>query len=582
VAVGGNPLLHFIRRGAEERRDPCEGFSTDWYLEKNPDVAASGENPLAHYLREGRRAGRIPVDPDASYRVRVLNERQQLTFEVDEIKRHIEVMLHRPRFLIHLEDGPAEPRWRTLASLDAQLYPDHVPFDASRLGDLREKTGKRIDRFLVWLEAGDELDQRALYEFARAINTDPFVDIVYSDEDEIEGGVRVRPFFKPDWSPDTLESFNYIGPAGCFRGTLAAELWPKAQGFYDFVLQATEANRRIRHVRQILCHRGRSAIRPKQEQSLLTEVRALKGRLARTSRAGEIAPVASGLGCYTVKLRLLLQPIVSLIIPTAGREITRGTRQIDLITNCLDAIAKRSSYKQLEYIIVHNGDLGARADALRERGCNLITYDQCTFNLARKLNLGASIASGEMLLLLHDDIEPLRPDWIERLLDQLEKPHVGVVGAKLVSVNDMTQHVGIVLNHGDPNHVRQRRPKDEAGYFFSTCAVRNYSAVSGACMMTRASLYRAVGGYNEALAVTLNDVDYCLKVRERGLTAVYTPLAELMHYESRSHAVRSDADEISLFAERWAAMTISDPFYNEDALTLSPPTFDVGRNPRLI
>src|SRR5581483_9773730 len=151
-----------------------------------------------------------------------------------------------------------DDRQRTLASLDAQLYPDHELFDGSRPADLLESSEAGTPRFLIRIEPGDALDQRALYELARAINADPSLDLIYADDDEIAGGIRSRPSFRPDWSPGAPAGFD-MGPAACVRGALAAALWPNMQGQRDLIVRATERTSRVHHVRQVLCHRSRPA-----------------------------------------------------------------------------------------------------------------------------------------------------------------------------------------------------------------------------------------------------------------------------------------------------------------------------------
>jgi glycosyltransferase involved in cell wall biosynthesis len=262
------------------------------------------------------------------------------------------------------------------------------------------------------------------------------------------------------------------------------------------------------------------------------------------------------------------------VIPTAGRTVTVGERRIDLIENVIRHIRNRSTYKNIEIIVVDNGDLSAgQLGVLELAECRRITYADPTFNVARKLNLGVSLATGELLLLLNDDIEILTPDWIERLLEHFEKPHVGVVGAKLLYPNEETQHVGVVHNFGNPDHVRRRFPRTDAGYFFSTCGVRNYCAVTGACMMTSARVYQDVGGYSDELAVSFNDVDFCMKVRRKGLSVVYTPSAELIHMESLSRVVSLDMRELDWYHQQWAPELSCDQFYNENFLSVEPPTF---------
>lgn len=332
----------------------------------------------------------------------------------------------------------------------------------------------------------------------------------------------------------------------------------------------------MRHVPKILGHAVETA--PVDEAALANaaalDLEALSGRLSRTGRRGSVCDHEVHRGCYGIRLALGRSPLVSVVIPTAGRRVGVGDRQIDLIENVLRHIRGRSTYKNVEIIVVDNGDLSPhQRRALAAADCRRITYAAPTFNVSRKLNLGVSIATGEFLLLLNDDIEILTPTWIERLLEHFEKPHVGVVGAKLLYPNEETQHVGVVHNFGNPDHVRRRFPRTDAGYFFSTCGVRNYCAVTGACMMTRASVYREVGGYSEELAVSFNDVDFCMKVRQKGLSVVYTPSAELIHMESLSRVVCLDLRELAWYHQRWASELACDAFYNEQFLTVEPPTF---------
>jgi O-antigen biosynthesis protein len=183
--------------------------------------------------------------------------------------------------------------------------------------------------------------------------------------------------------------------------------------------------------------------------------------------------------------------------------------------------------------------------------------------------------------LMNDDIEPIAPDWIERMLEHFEKPHVGVVGAKLLFPAMKIQHAGVVFVQAQPDHLRFQYPRDDEGYYFSTCAVRNFSAVTGAVMMTRTSLFRQVEGYTEALPINFNDMDYCLKANRAGYATVYAPQAELIHYESMSRVREVDAWEIEFFQKNWTGFT-TDPFYNETMLKNRPPNYEIVPSRRLI
>jgi GT2 family glycosyltransferase len=581
AAAGINPLVHYAQYGNLEGRDPHPSFSTRYYLEQNPDVAASGLNALAHFLKVGTAAGRPAIHPNAHYARHVLEERQQLAIELPNIFEHIEIMLFKPVFRVFVEGEDGEARSATVASVERQVYGN---WSVGRLDwQSRERAAFTADDagYVICLQAGDVLNECALYLFADAINAEPTLDVVYGDEDFLkDGATRSRPFYKPGWSPDTLESLNYLGPAACFSTAVAAVAWSDARSSYDFVLRSTEAASRFAHVRSIVCHRHLSADDTVSAEQNESDINALLGRLKRTGRVGSVAPAVEGHACYDVTVTPSA-PLISVIIPTAGQVVDINGRRIDLISNCLDSIERISTYRNLEFVIVDNGDLGGdRCAALRARGCKLITFQEKKFNVSKKLNLGASIASGKMLLLLNDDIEPHAADWIERLLEHFEKPHVGVVGAKLLYPDMTLQHVGVATNQGNPEHLRRMHPADDRGYFFSSCTARDFSAVTGACMMARADVYRRVGGYTEGLAISYNDVDFCFKVREAGLTAVYAPRAQLIHFESQSRSPVLDVAESKYFHEHWAHMLTSDPYYNEENLEGLPGSFEVKHNPR--
>lgn len=515
--------------------------------------------------------------------------RQLVGQQLQEMREHIETMMVRPSFTVVVVTDDKSRLRATLASLKAQIYaPGQVLLcgtNAARLAStdarvrcLDDIPWMELDGdFVVFLRAGDTLSEDALYCFANSLNQDDKAELIYADEEHVDRG-EALPFFKPAWSPDYLETFNYIGRAACFRVTLANRC-ERPANHYDFVLRFAELARRIHHIEQVLLNCVQRDGKAEGEANRL----ALEGRLQRTGRSGQVEIGNPNFEYFRVKVDSRHQPLVSVIIPTAGQVVQHDGRELDLILNCVSQIRGRSSYKNVEIIVVDNDDLSAhQISELDRTGCRRTTFFEAKFNVAKKLNLGAALATGEILLLLNDDIEILSPDWIERMLEQFEKPHVGVVGPKLLYRDLTTQHVGVVHNSGNPDHVRRLYPRDDEGYFFSTCGVRNFCAVTGACMMTRRSVYRTVGGYSEELAISYNDTDYCMKVQKLGLSIVYTPHAELIHFESQSRVAKLDIDEALWYQETWAKESLYDPFYNERFLSVASPTFEVGVNPRLL
>jgi GT2 family glycosyltransferase len=541
---------------------------------------------------------RLPQKIFCSYKTWARIEQKRLKTELPEIKRHIDVMIQKPMFTIVIDTRQSLNGWRaSLQSICKQIYPHHevrtLGNSGTRIPTLLKQAAKPLDStsliatsgdFIIFIECGQRLSSNALYEFANAINQDPDLDLIYGDEDHLNASLeRCNPFYKPDWSPDYLETFNYIGFTACFRTTLARGCFDSAH-LYDLTLKFTELTAKIRHVAKILGHQAeRKMDEDAVESTSVGNIKALHGRLMRTGRQGIVREHKLHRGCYDIQIKLKREPLVSVIIPTAGKMVTVTDRQIDLITNITHQIRKQSTYKNIEIIVVDNGDLSEdQQQTLSDQGCRLITFTEPIFNISKKLNLGASIANGELLLLMNDDIEIILPSWIERMVEHFEKPHVGVVGAKLLYPDGLTQHVGVVHNYGNPDHVSRLQPKEDAGYYFSTCGNRNFMAVTGAVMMTLSNTYRLVGGYSTELAVSFNDIDYCLKVRDVGLWIVYAAKAELIHMESLSCVRSADMGELSWYHKRWARQLTYDPYYNEKFLSVARPTFTPCNNQRLL
>ncbi|WP_170921269.1 glycosyltransferase [Enhydrobacter aerosaccus] len=561
----------------DEIRNIYAATPSDW-LDDGPHiiiVRAANGSPLALLA--------IVVEPFIEWRLsyQALVNEELVQFELDraDAEQFVREMLYQPQFLVAIEGSEEARIGETVASLKAQVYPHWMVrlFHGRAGADFLESSD--FD-FLIWLEEGDELRPNALFEFASAINAKPDADLHYADEDvRLPNGCAGSPFFKPDWSPDYLEVFNYIGRPACFRANIAQRS-VGGEGYYDFVLRFCEYTSQIHHIRKVLCKVNRS---PCERHDVNRDRLALMGRLGRTKRAGKILPLIGADFGWDIRIDLNRMPMISIILPTASRTIEYGDRAVELLPNVLSSISDRTNYSNLEVIVISNGDLKpehkAKALAL---GCRLVNYEEPVFNISKKLNMGVREARGEFLVLLNDDIEIVTRSWIERMLEHFEKSHVGVVGAKLLYPSGMIQHAGVVINCGNPDHVVRCFPADQEGYFLSTCGVRNYVAVTGACMMTRRDIYLSVGGFSEDLAVSYNDIDFCQKVRAMGRSVVYAPQATLIHMESQSRTPTLDPKEAEIYQRRWASVDTVDPFYNEVGLTIQPPTFEVTFNGRYL
>jgi O-antigen biosynthesis protein len=563
AAHGVNPLVHFIQWGTAEGRRPSAAFSCTWYIDKYPDIRASGENPLSHYLRVGKELGHLPLDPNAEYRAHVLRESQLFALEASELELYARLLVFPVQFLIFIEGNGLAARKQTEKSLEIQVNRNYILIDALNIDEFDCDNSQSYVYFFIWLKAGDELNPRALYEFSSLINANTFVDMVYADSDEITSSGRSNPFFKPDWSPDYLESMNYIGSTACFRASVAGPLLSKSISLYDFLLRFTEQSVQIAHVRKVLCHSPQIRNEHAARGGVESDLGALEARFQRTGRAvREITPIVAGLRGYDVKLILRAHPLITLIILTSGQTIVRNNQCIDLLDECVRAVAERSTYKNLEVIIVDNGEIEEeRRRSLQNRAYTVVTCAEGLSNISKKVNLGAQTAKGDLILLLNENVEAATPDWVERMLEHFEKPHVGVVGAKLLYPDRTIKSAGVVLRDCVPVDAGRNQPWDAWGYFLSTFAARNFTAISGDCMMTRADAFREVGGFRESLPQSCNDIDYCLRIGTLGLTVVYSPRAELIQNLPSSDNEGSRIAEIE-FDHLWGSSLNGDPLDN--------------------
>lgn len=573
VAIAGmDALAHYLRYGSTEQVDPAPGFWTRYYAARYAGQIGT-MLPLEHFLKVGNALGNATVDDNSAYHRQVQDAMMLGAMELPEIVRHIAVMPLRPTFTILTRTARAGRE--LLQSIKSQVYQDWTLVDLDD-ADALAAIGDRPLHYVLRLEDTLRLHPLALYSFASALNVDPALDLIYSDEDRVvASGERRSPFFKPGWSPDYLESIDYIGESACLRATVALPHLKEVSGAYDLTLRVTEKPVRVLHIARVLFHM-RDRFEP-DDAGIARDVAALADRMARTGRTASIEPRPEA-RCYEVRASGANPSDVSVVIPTAGKFVTIEGRALDLIVNCVRTISPALG-PDPEIIVVHNGDLHPRtARALEAMRCRLVLYDAPAFNVAEKLNLGARHATRDGLLLLNDDIQPITPDWLDLIQGHLAKPHVGVVGAKLLYPDKTTQHAGVVTNSGNPDHVFRGQPDTAEGYFYSASLPRNFTAVTGACMLTRRQIYLDVGGYTEELAVSYNDIDFCLKVEKLGYFSMLEPRAQLHHFESVSRVASLEMTESEFFHERWASRVIEDPYYSEDYLDVRPPHFRVKFN----
>jgi GT2 family glycosyltransferase len=418
------------------------------------------------------------------------------------------------------------------------------------------------------LDHDDELSSDALYEVVSLLQQQPDADMIYSDEDLLDPkGRRVRPHFKPDWSPEHMLSMMYTCHFGVFRRRLLEEIGRFRVGFegaqdYDLVLRLSEKTDKIYHIPKILYHwrmapdsvAASGAAKPYAYEAAK---RGLTEHLTRRRIPGEII-YGDRRGSYRVRFNLEGADRVSIVIPNLARP--------DALRACVKTIEEKTSYRNYEVIVVAKRRLDADTrNYLDSRSCRIISAESSS--LSHLINFGAAHAEGVYLLFLHGDTEVISAEWITAMLGFCRQQEIGAVGARLLYRTGRIQHIGVVLGlrglAGYPLRGRRAHPQD---YLDPSRFIRNCSAVSCACMMVRKEVFEKLGGFDEQLPSTYNDIDFCLRMREAGYRIVWTPEAEL--YKDEPLALNSvDGKQAKYFEQRWGAVLKNDPYYNPN-LTL--------------
>lgn len=481
--------------------------------------------------------------------------------------------------LILVDDNSSEPQIRAQldAITDTRVVVAHLDMNHGISGATNEAIAMADGDFIVFLDHDDELTTDCLYELALRIDQDD-PDFIYSDEDKIDvNGRFVQPFFKPDWSPDTMMSTMYTCHVSCMRRTLVKQVGGLHSAFdgcqdWDLVLRLTEQAKRIVHIPKVLYH---WRVIPASVASSLdakpgavdASRRVREQALQRRGLCGALVPVPEIPGHFRVRYDLRGQPLVSIVIPSKNNGA--------VLKRCLDSIFGKTAYRHFEILVLDNGSTDpATLDyfkALQGRDQTRVLVHDAPFNYSELNNLGAANTQGDILLFLNDDTEVLSGDWLAWMAGYAQLPHVGAVGAKLLYPADRTvQHAGVVNLAEGPGHAFLRAPSRAPCYFARNLLEYDWLAVTGACLMVERSKFDLVHGFDEELPVAYNDVAFCFSLAEQGLYQVACPGIELLHYESLTRGsdtadsqklARLERDKALLYAKH-PGFYMHDPFHN--------------------
>lgn len=432
--------------------------------------------------------------------------------------------------------------------------------------------------YLMFCDHDDTLEPDALYEIVKAIN-DTGADMLYTDEDKVsmDGRHYFDPNFKPDFNLFRLRENNYICHIFVVKKSLTDETgllrseFDGAQDF-DFILRCCEKAQKITHIPKVLyhwrCHMDSTAADPSSKAYAYEAGR--KAVREHYQRLGIDAKVemTERPGWYRSHVKVQGNPLISVIIPNKDH-----TDDLEL---CLFSMTRKSTYRNYEILIVENNSEKEETFEYyrklpdRYPKARVLTWEK-EFNYSAINNFAAKEAKGEYLLFLNNDVEILTLDWMEEMLQNCQQENVAAVGAKLYYPDDTIQHAGVVLGLGGiAGHIMCRASKEDPGYFGRMISVQEISAVTAACMMVKKSDFDAVGGLDETFQVAFNDIDLCMKFRAAGKKIIFTPYAELYHYESKSRGLEDTPEkqfrfdkEVKRFQEKWAQqLEMGDPYYS--------------------
>lgn len=469
---------------------------------------------------------------------------------------------------------------RNYQKKDKRIRVEELSDNLGIAGNTNKAMGMARGEFLCFLDHDDILAPNALYEADRAIKAHPACDLLYTDEDKVTADLseHYQPHLKPDFSLDLLRSNNYI----CHFLMVRRSLAKKTGGFrreydgaqdYDFIFRVVEQAREIVHVPEILyhwrTHSSSTSDNPASKKyAFEAGKRAIEGNLSRTGCPGEVL-YTQDYGFYRVKYPVKGTPLLSVIIPNKDEKET--------LKACLDSFFAKVSYPNYEILIVENN---SSSDEIFEyyrsltgnKRIRFLRYRH-PFNYSAINNFAVRKARGEYLLFLNNDITLIDGGCIEEMLGVCMREEVGAAGAKLLYPDNTIQHAGIVIGMGGiAGSMFVDLPAERTGYLHKASLLQDVSAVTAACMMMKKQVFQEAGGFEEKLSVAFNDVDLCLRVREKGYLVVYDPYAVLYHMESRTRGaedrpekVRRFQEEIEYMRSRWEKLLKEgDPMYNKN------------------
>ncbi len=481
------------------------------------------------------------------------------------------------------EHNEVEERCQAYAKDDSRIVYKRLAKNEGIAGNTNQCFAMATGAYIGLFDHDDVLHPCALYEYVKVIN-EQGADYIYCDETTFKGDSinnMITLHFKPDFAIDNLRANNYICHFSVFSRELLEGTELFRSGFdgsqdHDMILRLTANAKKVVHVPKLLYYwRSHKNSTASDISAKPYAIAAAKGAVAdHLAKCGfrnfEIKSTRAFDTIFEIKYEILKEDKISILIPNKDH--------VEDLRRCITSIQERSTYDNYEIIIIENNSTeNATLDYYKtlenQDKISVVKY-QGDFNYAKINNFGAGYAKGAYLLLLNNDTQIISMNWLEAMLMYAQRPDVGAVGAKLYYADRTIQHAGVVIGlgaHRTAGHTHYKINYDNLGYMGKLCYAQDVSAVTGACLMVKKELFEAVDGLDESFRIALNDVDFCLRLREMGYLNVFTPFAELYHFESASRGsdmvdvakAKRYEEESQYFREKWkTVLEKGDPYYN--------------------
>lgn len=434
--------------------------------------------------------------------------------------------------------------------------------------------------YVGFLDNDDELHKDALAHVHMALHAHPEAELLYSDEDKIdEKSHRHHPYFKSEFNPVLMLAQNMLTHLCVYKASVLKELGGLRLGVegaqdWDLAFRYVESRGtdHICHIPRVLYHwreTAGSTARGSGEKSYATaaQIQVVQQHLARIGRVATVSPAPLVPGMLRVRYHLPENPpLVSIVIPTRDK--------VDLLKTCISSLYAKTEYPNFEVIVVDNGSVEDATKCyfqeIEKQHAVHVLDANIPFNYSKLNNMAVEVANGDFVVMLNNDIEITDGDWLSEMMSWAQWPETGCVGAKLWYPNGTLQHGGVILGiNGLAGHAHRGISRIDPGYMGRAGVHHNLSAVTGACLLVKKSVFKMVDGLDESLAVAYNDIDFCLRVNNEGLSNVWSPYAEMTHHESATRGVDSVGwererlnREIEIMKNRWAIALGNDSSYS--------------------